>query len=244
MQLIYGINPVREVLRQSGERIKEIIVATGKTGSAIQGILSTASGKNISIVFKDRSYLENLTGCNSHQGVVALCGAFAYADIDEVIDNRTGARNTILILDGITDPQNLGAIIRTAHCLGVNGVIIPEDRAVSVTATVIKASAGAAYLIPLAREVNLSRAIGYLKERGFWIYGADADSGRQVDEITDDGPLGLVMGSEGRGLRPLIRKKCDFLLSIPMLGNIGSLNVSVAAGIILYEILRKQGRRK
>jgi 23S rRNA (guanosine2251-2'-O)-methyltransferase len=244
VQLIYGINPVLEVVRQGAGKIKEIVVAAGRTGNRLQRILSMASEHNIPVVFKDRSTLDTMAGCTNHQGVAALCEAYSYADIDEVIDNRIGVHNTILILDGVTDPQNLGSLLRTAHCLGVNGVIIPEDRAVSVTATVIKASAGAAYLIPLAREINLSRAIDYLKERGFWIYGADADNGTEIDGFHDDGPVGLVMGSEGRGLRPLIRKRCDFLLSIPMAGTVGSLNVSVAAGIILYEILRKQGRGK
>jgi len=150
----------------------------------------------------------------------------------------------VLVLNGVTDPQNLGALIRTAHCLGVNGIIIPENRAAAVTAAVVKASAGAAHRTPVAQVVNLARTIEYLQERGFWIYGADAGGDTDIEKFDDNGPVALVMGSEGKGLSPLVRKKCDFLLCIPMVGVVGSLNVSVAAGIILYEILKKQGRRK
>ena len=242
VQLIYGVNPILEAIKQDGGTIKEIIASSGSKGAAIENILTLASAKNIPVSFKDRSYLDNVAGCSMHQGIVALCNSFTYKKLDEIVDNRTKTGNIILILDGVMDPQNLGAVIRTAHCFGVNGVIIPENRAVSVTSTVIKASAGAAHWMPIVREVNLSRTIEYLKERGFWIYGADADDGTNIGEFDEDGHVVLVLGSEGKGLRPLIRKKCDFFLSIPMLGKVDSLNVSVAAGIILYEISRKQRR--
>ena len=147
----------------------------------------------------------------------------------------------MVLLDSVTDPQNLGSIIRTAHCCGANGVIIPENRAASVTASVAKASAGAVHYLPTAMVVNLVRTIEYLKEKGFWIYGADCGVGSDIHAPDYEGNIGLVMGSEGRGIRPLIRKKCDFLISIPMRGQVASLNVSVAAGVILYEILRKWG---
>jgi 23S rRNA (guanosine2251-2'-O)-methyltransferase len=164
--------------------------------------------------------------------------------VDDIITNRHPdfKYNLILILDGITDPQNLGTLIRTAHCCGANGVIIPENRSASVTGTVIKASAGAANHTPIARVVNLSNAIDYLKEQGFWIYGTDPATGKDFGSFDYDGHIGLVMGSEGTGMRPLIRKKCDFRLLIPTKGKIDSLNVSVAAGIILYEILRTFGK--
>lgn len=245
MQTIYGVNPVREVIKREGEKIKEIIIAAGRKGTIIQNILILASEKRIPVVFKDRCHLDSAAGCHTHQGVVAFCESFTYAHIDELIDKQPDDHNTtILILDELTDPQNLGALIRTAHCLGVKGVIIPENRSVSVNATVIKASAGAAHWIPIVKEVNLTRAIEYLKEHGFWIYGTDTENGTQLEKFEDCGPIALVLGSEGRGLRPLVKKQCDFMLSIPMAGKIGSLNVSVAAGIILYEIFRKRGRRK
>ena len=240
--IIYGINPLWERIRQGGQGISEIIVATGRKGTAVDNILSWASGKDIPVTFKDKSYLDQVSGDSAHQGIAAFCTAYAYVNIDELIANETPA-NLILMLDGITDPHNLGALIRTAHCLGVKGVIIPENRAATVTATVIKASAGAAHWLPVTREVNLTRTIDYLKEKGFWIYGADADRGTSVNQFADTGPVCLVMGSEGRGIRPLIRSKCDFLLSIPMAGKLHSLNVSVAAGIIMYEIASKQRRK-
>ena len=240
--IIYGINPLLERIRQGGQGVNEIIVANGKKGRDVDSILAWASVKGIPVSFKDRSYLDHVTDGSVHQGVAAFCAAYAYATLDELIANITRA-NLILMLDGITDPHNLGALIRTAHCLGAKGVIIPENRAAAVTATVIKASAGAAHWLPVTCEVNLARTIDCLKERGFWIYGADADQGADVSQFDDAGSVCLIMGSEGRGIRPLIRKKCDFLLAIPMAGELASLNVSVAAGIILYEIARKQGKK-
>ena len=240
--IIFGINPLLERIRQGGQGISEIIVATGRKGTAVDSVLSWASQKGVPVTFKDKSYLDHVSGGSAHQGMAAFCAAYAYVNIDELIANSSKV-NIILMLDGITDPHNLGALIRTAHCLGVKGVIIPENRAATVTATVIKASAGAAHWVPVAREVNLTRTIDYLKEKGFWIYGADADQGTDLDQFADAGPVCLVMGSEGRGIRPLIRKKCDFLLSIPMVGKLHSFNVSVAAGIILYEIARQQERK-
>ncbi len=147
----------------------------------------------------------------------------------------------VILLDSITDPQNLGSIIRTAHCCGANGVIIPENRSASVTASVAKASAGAVYCLPTAMVVNMVRTIEYLKEKGFWIYGAAAESEVSIHAPDYEGDIGLVLGSEGKGIRPLIRRKCDFLISIPMRGQVASLNVSVAAGIIIHEIFRKRG---
>ncbi len=234
-----------EAIGRDDAAIKEIFVAAGRGGASIKSILAQASRKAIPVAFKDRPYLDKMAGCKSHQGIVALCEAYAYAKLDDIINNcpKSGG-NLVLALDGITDPQNLGALIRTANCLGVDGVIIPENRAAAVTAAVIKASAGAAGRMPVARVANLSRTIEYLQEKGFWIYGADADGSLEVEKFDDNGHVALVMGGEGKGLSALIRKKCDFLVSIPMVGTVGSLNVSVAAGIILYEMLKKQGRRK
>jgi len=243
VQFIYGVNPLLELTKRGDPGIREIVVSNGRKGPVIDQILSLASIKGIPVVFKDKSFLDRESGGGSHQGIGALCADYVYVNLDELIEKKTPA-NLILMLDGITDPQNLGALIRTAHCLGVKGVVIPENRAVSITPSVIKASAGAAYWLAVAREVNLTRTIEYLKERGFWVYGADADNGADLDQFADPGPVCLVMGSEGCGLRPLIKKNCDLLLSIPMAGKLDSLNVSVAAGIILYEMAKKQGRRK
>ncbi len=244
MQVIFGINPLLEDLKSQTGRVNKIIVAQGRGGEAFEKILSLAKQKGIQIEFRERSYLDRKAGQGSHQGIVGFCEPFAYASVDDVIANRHPDfnYNLILILDGITDPQNLGTLIRTAHCCGANGVIIPENRSASVTGTVIKASAGAANHTSIARVVNLSNAIDHLKEQGFWIYGTDPASGKDFSSFDYGGHIGLVLGSEGAGMRPLIRKKCDFLLSIPTIGKIDSLNVSVAAGIILYEILRTFGK--
>ena len=244
MQVIFGINPVLEDLKSQTGRVSKIIVAQGRGGEACQKVLNLARQKGIHIEFRERSYLDRKSGQGSHQGIVGFCEPFVYAGVDDVIANRHPdfSYNLILILDGITDPQNLGTLIRTAHCCGANGVIIPENRSASVTGTVIKASAGATNHTSIARVVNLSNTIDHLKEQGFWIYGTDPASGKDFGSFDYDGHIGLVLGSEGTGIRPLIRKKCDFFLSIPTIGKIDSLNVSVAAGIILYEILRTFGK--
>ncbi|HVO66087.1 MAG TPA: 23S rRNA (guanosine(2251)-2'-O)-methyltransferase RlmB [Syntrophales bacterium] len=244
LQVIFGINPLLEALKSQKEGIEKVVIAEGRGGAAIQKILNLAEKRVIPVEFREKSYLDRQTGYKYHQGVFGLCKNFDYASVDEVIANRhvDFINNLILILDGITDPQNLGSLIRAAHYFGANGVIIPEHRAAAVTATVAKASAGAIHYIPIAMVVNLSNTIEYLKERGFWIYGTDPASGRNVGSIDYNSHIGLVMGGEGKGMRPLIKKKCDLMLSIPALGKIESLNVSVAAGIILYEILRAWGR--
>jgi len=241
MPLIFGINPLLEDLKSQIGRVNRIIVAQGRGGEALQKVLNLAKQKGIQIEFREKSYLDRKAGQGFHQGVVGFCEPFVYASLDHVIANRHPdfKYNLILILDCITDPQNLGTLIRTAHCCGANGVIIPENRSASVTGTVIKASAGAANYTPVATVVNLSNTIDHLKEQGFWIYGTDPASGRNFDSFDYSGHIGLVMGSEGKGMRLLIRKKCDFLLSIPTRGKIDSLNVSVAAGIILCGIARK-----
>ena len=245
MQIIHGVNPVMEALKSNSSGIKKIVVANGKSrANNIRKILELADQKRVDVEFREIGYIERLAGGKTHQGIVSLCKEYPYSSIEEIIDNRHKLfkESLILILDGITDPQNLGSLIRTAHCYGANGVIIPSDRAVSITSTVIKASAGAVYHIPIAMVVNIARTIDCLKEKRFWIYGADARQGQDIYSVDYDGNIGLVMGSEGRGIRPLVRKRCDFFVSIPILGKVDSLNVSVAAGVILHEITRKKLR--
>jgi 23S rRNA (guanosine2251-2'-O)-methyltransferase len=244
MQVIYGINPLLEIFLSHPTMLEKIIVAEGRGGEAVQKIMKLASDRGIPVEFTGREKVEKLAPRRVHQGVVGLCREHAYATVEDVLANRhkKSRYNLVIILDSITDPQNLGSIIRTAHCCGANGVIIPGNRAASVTASVAKASAGAVYRMPTAMAVNLVRTIEYLKEKGFWIYGADAASEVSFHAPEYEGHIGLVLGNEGRGIRPLIRKKCDFLISIPMRGEVASLNVSVAAGVILYEIFRKWGK--
>jgi 23S rRNA (guanosine2251-2'-O)-methyltransferase len=244
MQVIYGINPLLEIFLSHPAMLERVVVAEGRGGEAVQKILKLATEHGIPVEFGGRDQVEKLAPRRVHQGVVALCREHAYATVDEVIANRHKASryDLVILLDSVTDPQNLGSIIRTAYCCGANGMVIPENRAASVTASVMKASAGAAQVMPTAMVVNLVRTIEYLKERGFWIYGADVASEVGIHTPDYAGPVGLVLGSEGQGIRTLIRKKCDFLISIPMRGEVASLNVAVAAGVILYEILRKWGK--
>ena len=246
MEAIYGINPVKVLLGQPETGLEKIIIASGRGGSVVAEIIEIARQKKIPVEFRLRQSLDELAGSFDHQGVIGLRQAFVYADLDVLIKNRSKSFNfdLILILDSIMDPQNLGSIIRTAHCLGANGIVIPTDRAAPVTAAVIKASAGSAEQLPVARVTNLSQTIDYLKDKGFWVFGAEAHSEKKLREMDFNCPVVLVLGGEAKGIRPLIKKKCDFLLTIPMAGSFDSLNVAVAAGIIQYEIFCQRSMKK
>lgn len=237
MSIVYGINPVMELIKSVSPDIDRIVVARGRGGREIQDIIDAAKRKGIPVEFKSREELDAQAGKKT-QGVIGYCRQFKYADLRDVIANRRPCYKDglILILDSITDPQNLGSLIRTAYFFGANGVVIPENRAASVTAAVMKASAGAAHHLPVAMVKNLARALDELKEAGYWIYGTDAHGGEAVEQADFSGHVGLVMGSEGSGLRSLIHKKCDLMVSIPGSGEIDSLNVSVSAGIVLNRI--------
>lgn len=241
-EVIYGINPVLEALRSEEASLERVLVAKGRGGSALEPVLELAGQRGIAVQYVDRREIDRLAGRESHQGVAALGRPFRYVSLEEAAGEGRGLedRRLVVILDGVTDPQNLGAIIRTACCFGATGIVIPEHRAAPVTPAVMKASAGAAGLIPVARVGNLAQALDMLKEMGFWVYGTDATGGVDVAEADVRGDTAVVMGSEGSGLRPLIRRKCDFLLTIPMGGSFDSLNVSVAAGILLYEVSRRR----
>jgi 23S rRNA (guanosine2251-2'-O)-methyltransferase len=245
MQVIYGINPVLETLRNKGSDIRKVILAEGRRGGDAAKILELAAARGVSVDTLRREELDRRAGTAAHQGVLCLCGEFAYASLENLVANRHPAfpGSLVLLLDGIEDPQNLGSLIRSAHCFGANGVVIPRDRAAGITPAVIKASAGAAGHIPVARVVNLTHAIDILKEKGFWVYGADAGADTELGSARFEGDIGLVMGSEGKGIRPLVRKHCDILVSIPLFGKVDSLNVSVAAGILLHEIRRQSAPR-
>lgn len=238
--VIYGVNPVRETLLANILPIEKIILARGRKGRDIDEIRKIAAERNIIVTHDDKYHITSLAGNKSHQGIACICNDYRYADIDTVIENNnehlTG--NFILILDGIEDPQNLGSIIRTSYCSGINGIIIPQNRSAAVTSTVIKVSAGAALHFPVAQVVNIARTIDYLKDRGFWIFGSDAHGQSDLHTLDYRGHVCLVIGSEERGIRPLVKKKCDHVISLEMMDTFDSLNVSVAAGIIVYEISR------
>jgi 23S rRNA (guanosine2251-2'-O)-methyltransferase len=242
IEVIYGVNPVLEALRSGETTVERVLIARGRGGAVLEPILNLAKQRGVAVQFADRREIDRLAGRESHQGVAALGRPFRYASLEEAAGEGSGleGRRLVVVLDGVTDPQNLGAILRTACCFGAVGAVIPEHRAAPVTPAVVKASAGAAGRIPVARVGNLARALDELKEMGFWVYGADAAGGTDPAALEGVGDVAVVMGSEGTGLRPLIRGKCDFLLSIPMTGSFDSLNVSVAAAIILYEISRRR----
>ena len=239
-QMIYGINPLWEAIQNNPLEILKITVTTGRKGEQIVKIMEEASRFSVPVLEVERASLDRLAGSGAHQGIVGTFRPYAYFDLEEILqdDRETLNGRILVVLDSITDPQNLGAIIRTAHCFGAAGVIIPQDRSASVTPTVVKASSGAVHHVRVAMVANLSRTLDTLKEKGFWIYGTDAGAGLDPRSVSFSGKIALVMGSEGQGLRDLIRKKCDFLLSIPMIGKIGSLNVSVATGIVMHEMFR------
>lgn len=244
MEKVYGVNPVKIILRQKETGLTKIYVSSGRGGSAAQEIIDLARQKNIPVEVRSRQYLDELTANQNHQGVVGLIKTYSYSDLDTLIANRNKSSkfSLVLILDSVVDPQNLGSIIRSAYCLGANGVIIPSDRAASITATVVKASVGSVLQMPVARETNLSQTIKYLKEKGFWVFGTEARGGQDPRETDFNCHAALLLGGEAKGIRPLLKKQCDFLLSVPMAGNFDSLNVAVAAGIIQYEIFCRRNQ--
>jgi 23S rRNA (guanosine2251-2'-O)-methyltransferase len=236
---IYGINPVSETLRSDRCQIKEILVAKGRDLARLQGIMDMAASKGVPIKQVERSKLDSLTASAPHQGVVGFIDQFNYADLDGVLEKGEGAP-LLLVLDGIEDPRNLGALIRTAAACGVWGVIIPKDRSAGITPAVAKSSAGAIFHLPVVRVANIPTTLRQIKERGIWVVGAAAEAHTYLFHQDLTSPLAVVIGGEGRGIRPLIKRECDFLVSIPMKSKVNSLNASVAGSIILYEVTRQR----
>lgn len=236
---IIGRNPVMELLKSKRE-VEKIYLQKGDLKGSINKIMGMARSKKIIVQEVDRHKLDQMASGGVHQGVIALVTDFKYSTVDDILDLAEEREESpfIIILDGIEDPHNLGAIIRTAECAGVHGVIIPERRSAQVNQTVAKSSAGAVEHMKLAKVVNISDTIDYLKDRGLWIYGADAN-GEDYFNTKLDGSLALVIGSEGKGMSRLVKEKCDFILSIPMSGNITSLNASNASSILIYEVVRQ-----
>jgi 23S rRNA (guanosine2251-2'-O)-methyltransferase len=236
MDRIGRLNPLIEVLRSSPNRINKILIQEGKKQKKIDEIIQLAKAKQIPFLFVPRQRLGNID--RNHQGAVALISPKEFSSLDDIfVSDRIPF---LLLLDGIKDPQNLGAIIRTAEGAGVDGIILPERRSVGLSETVSLVSAGALEYLKVARVKNLARAMDDLRDRGIWLVGAEGGQKELWDEFDYKLPIGLVLGSEGKGLRPLIRKKCDKILSIPLLGRMTSLNVSAAASIFLYEVVRQR----
>jgi len=237
---IVGKNAVIEALKSERD-VNKILIAEGSQKGQMQTVIALAKNANVLVQFVPKKKLESLVDAN-HQGVVAQVAAYQYSEIDDLFA-LAEKRNEIpffLLLDEIEDPHNLGSIMRTADAVGAHGIIIPRRRAVGLTATVAKASTGAIEHIPVVRVTNMSRAIDELKERGIWIAGTDAAGSEDYRKFDGTMPLGLVIGSEGKGMGRLIREKCDFLINLPMVGSVTSLNASVAAAILMYEVYRKR----
>jgi 23S rRNA (guanosine2251-2'-O)-methyltransferase len=233
--IVYGANPVLEAIRADARRVRFVMVAKENSGRH-QRIIAEARQADVAVRIVPVSQVDKLAGRVVHNGVVAEVSEAAYVDFDQVLANESTA--FILILDGITDPQNFGAILRVADGFGVQLVVIPEHESVGLTPAAVKASAGAAQWVPVAYVTNLSRAIETLKEKGFWVYAAAAD-GDRADKIDFSGKVALVMGSEGKGVRKNVLEHCDRTVSIPMFGHIDSFNVASAAAVLCYEVVRQ-----
>lgn len=243
--LLYGVNPLLEALR-AGDRIpREIVIAEGARDERLRELVALARSKNVTVKRVPRASIDRAVGNTHHQGVMARIAAARYADPEDLLSSiasRIGAEKEplVVVLDGIEDPRNLGAILRTSECAGVHGVFVPERRAAGLTELVAKAAAGATEYVPTARVINLSRLIDQLKERNLWVVGTAADASLNYTEWDWTRPSAVVLGGEGAGLHRLVREHCDVLVRIPVQGKIQSLNVSVAAGVVLYEALRQR----
>lgn len=239
--ILYGINPVREALR-GNRKAFELFVQTGGTDQRIAKLAALAEEKGLAVRRRERADLERLSGNPHHQGVVLRVAPFVYAELEDFLSNQKKSESGlfVLLLDGIQDPQNLGALIRSAACAGVQAVIIPKDRACGMTPVVEKASAGAVETISVIQVTNLVQALERLKQSGCWIFGLEGEANKDIYQADYRGHLALVVGSEGDGIRPLVRKHCDLLLAIPHYGGISSLNASVAGGVVLFEAARQR----
>lgn len=238
--IIAGRNPVMEAIR-SGRSIESILVAKGERSGSVVAIIAKAKQKNIPVKDVDSKKLDFLAKGVNHQGIVAQCAVKEYSTLEDIfaLAEERGESLFIIVLDKIEDPHNLGAIIRTAECAGAHGVIIPERRSAGLSYTVEKTSAGALEYMPVVRVKNISAVLQKLKDKGIWVYGADMD-GEHYKKVNFDGAVALVIGNEGKGISPLVAKDCDVIVSLPMKGKINSLNASVAAGILMYEIADKR----
>ncbi len=239
MDKLTGIHAVKEAL-EARRPIDRIAIAKGRQDTRVEEIVQLARKQGVPVRFEERGQLDRLANSKDHQGVVALAAARAAASLEDILAN---AKGLIVLLDGVEDPHNLGAIIRTALAAGAHGVVIPERRAAGLTDTVARASAGALAHLPVAKVTNLVRTMEELKEAGYWLVGLDEQADKNYTEVDYTSPVGIVLGSEGQGLHELTRKRCDFVVSLPTTGPVKSLNVSVAAGVVFFEAIRQRNAR-
>lgn len=240
MNYIYGINAVAEALKARGRTFSWVGVAKERHDIRLQHVVDEARRQGVAVKSLTRAELDRMAGNNGHQGVVAVTSAKQYIELDDVVAAKRGQHSLLVVLDGIEDPHNLGAILRTADAAGADGVVIPERRAAGVTPTVTKASAGASEHLPIAKVTNVARTVDELKSQNIWVVGLDERGTQNYDSLDYNMDCAIVLGGEGKGVHDLVARKCDYLVSIPMLGKVPSLNVSVAAGVMLYEIVRQR----
>jgi 23S rRNA (guanosine2251-2'-O)-methyltransferase len=238
--VIYGIHAVSEALKSRERRFDYVALSRDRTDPRMQRIVDDCRGQGVPVRFVPREEIDRATHTTTHQGVMAFTSQKTFSGIDELIEKRHGEHVFLLVLDGVEDPHNLGALLRSADGAGVDGVVIPERRAAGITGTVVKASAGASEHLAVARVVNIARTLEELKDRNIWTVGLDERGPQRYDELDYNMNCALVLGAEGKGLHELVCKKCDLLVSIPMMGQVSSLNVSVAGGIVMYEVLRQR----
>lgn len=241
LDIIAGRNPVIEALR-SGRIIEKVVILAGVRGSAIERIKTLAKKNRIPYVEVGKIRFRDLVSDTTTQGVVAIVGTKKYVEMEDIIDASTRKNEApfILFLDEIEDPQNLGALIRTAECAGAHGAVIPKHHAASVNLTVARTSAGASEHLPVAKVTNITTTLEELKEKGFWIIGTDSGSDKLYTEVDYTTPVAIVVGNEGKGIRQLVKEKCDFVVKIPLYGIVQSLNASVAGALIMYEVTRQR----
>jgi len=239
-ELLFGVNPVKESLK-GGRGAYNLYVQTNASDHRVESIIQLAEERGVAVHRREKIDLTKMCASSHHQGIALEVEPFQYADLDDLLVSigQSGGSGFLLVLDGIQDPHNLGALIRSAACAGASGVIIPKDRACGVTAAAEKASAGAVETIPVAMVTNVAQTLEALKKSGYWVYGLEGEARTSLYDVKFSGNTVLVIGGEGEGIRPLVRKQCDLLMSIPQYGGVNSLNASVAGGIALFEAARK-----
>ena len=240
MNVIFGINAVAEALKARGRAFEWVGVAKERNDLRLQRLIQDCRKNSIAVRFLPRVDLDRMAGSGSHQGVVAVTASKQYSDLDDLIAAKRAEHSLIIVLDGVEDPHNLGAILRTADAAGADGIVIPERRAAGITGTVTKVSAGASEHLPVAKVTNIARTLEALKSKNVWTVGLDERGTQSYDSLDFNMDCAIVLGAEGKGVHDLVARKCDFLVSIPMLGKVPSLNVSVAAGVVLYEVVRQR----
>jgi len=241
MNWMTGFHAVEEALN-AGRPLERVVIAKGRHGERVEAIVRLAKSQGVPLRFEERSQVDRLTSTREHQGVAALAAAKPAVELEDLLA-RKSAQGLLVLLDGVEDPHNLGAIVRTSLAAGAQGIVIPERRAAGLTDTVERASAGALAHLPVARVKNLVRAMEEMKEAGYWLVGLDERAEKNYSQVDLTGSVAVVLGGEGSGLHELTRKRCDFLVSLPTKGPVRSLNVSVAAGVMLFEVLRQRAAK-